>query len=484
MKEDANGSLPGSEMMFHNPYAVYALATLNNAEYRVQNKNNILNDLKNNVSDSRLTTIYNGNDSQYKVNIKSSSVSETMDKFNDAQREKYLTLVLGSYRNDATAMLTRTTDLNNDEVSSKKLIFIGSRVYGYDYGLVEDLTESNYSQYIVDYANLEALAQGGDDFAKFLTSEYSSEDWQSLIALMPSVYSEAYTSAFNKLQEYRYTFSWTLSTYGGTNEGKYDVLYKGHPSELVDTKTTFQAKHYTTADGVPFNEEMFILVNNFHFNDSLGKRIGVLPGGVSVENFAFLGLDFSICGLDSSSYTGYEPSVPVEFVMGGGNYNVYTGNLVGRFNAGTLLDSNGETTLILSKGNILKMLGRQAEYKAWLKSTFKLSDSVLNNYDIDRTGMLVYSDDYVSTNDLSDNKIRRNIVFGHMDGGIFVADKTVEDVANGTYLSDIATAYEGDIPNGFKFAGWAYEGQTSVWNGYFNTVDGEIRLVAILNAIE
>lgn len=480
MKRDAAGALPGQDLMFHSPYAVYALATLSNAEYRVQNKNTLLNDL-NSVASSRLNTIYKGEDSEYKINIKSSSISETMGKFNAEQKEKYLTLTLGDFRTEATNMLTRTVDGNENEVSSKKLVYIGSRAYGYDYALVEDLTEANYSTYIVEYSVLQTLAEGGDAFATFLTSEYTESDWASFVALMPSTYNVAYTAAFNKFQEYRYAFSWVLSLYGGTEEGKYDILYKGHPSELVDTKSTFQEKHYKV-DGVPFNEEMYTMVNHFHFSDSVGKRIGVLPGGVAVENFAYLGLDFSICGLDSSSYKGYEPSVPVEFVIGGGNYNVFSTNLVGRYIAGNLLDSAEEQTLILNKGNLLKLLGRETEYKNWVKATFGITENV-DNYTLDRRGLLAYSDKYVAANSLENNVIKRNVVFGHMESESFVADKTVENVANGTQLSAIVSEFAGTVPEGKVFAGWAYEGQTTVWNSYFNTVEGEIRMVPVFTNV-
>lgn len=476
MKRDAAGALPGADMMFHNPYAVYALATLSNAEYRVQNKNIILDDL-NKVASSRLNAIYKGEDSEYKVNIKSSSISETLNSFKADQKEKYLTLTLGAYRNDATNMLTRTVDGNENEVSSKKLVYIGSRAYNYDYALVDDLTEENYSKYIVEYSALQTLAEGGDAFATFLTSEYTESDWASFVALMPSTYNLAYTAAFNKFQEYRYAFSWVLSLYGGVEEGKYDILYKGHPSELVDTKSTFQEKHYKV-DGVPFNEEMFTLVNHFHFSDSLGKRIGVLPGGVAVENFAYLGIDFSICGLDSSSFTGYETSVPVEFIIGGGNYNVFSGNLVGRYNAGNLLDSAEEQTLILNKGNLLKLLGRETEYKNWIKATFDIIENI-DNYTLDKRGLLAYSDEYVASQGLESNVIKRNVVFGHMESENFVADSTVENVANGTQLSTIIPEFTGTVPEGKVFAGWAFEGKTTVWNSYFNTFEGEVRMVPV-----
>lgn len=479
MKRDSQGAFPGSELILHNPKSVYALATLSNAEYRVQNKNILLNDLAT-VSSSRLAKIYNGTDNEYRVNIKSYSISETMTKFTAEQKETYLTLSLGDSRELAYNLLTRTKDSNDQNVSTKKLIYIGSRTYNYDYALVEDLTEANYSTYIVDYASLQTLAENGDKFASFLTSEYTEADWTSFKALMPASYNEAYTLAFNKFQEYRYAFSWVLSLYGG--EENYDLLYKGHPSELVDTESTWKDNHYTD-NGTIYKHEMYTLVNHFHFEDTLGKRIGVLPGGAAAENFAYLGINFSICGLDSSTYTGYETSVPVEFIIGGGTYSIYNANTAGRYNAGTLLDSEGATTLILNKGNMLKLLGRDEEAKAWIAENFNIDVANINNYDLDRTGLLVYSDAYVEANGLEDNKIRRTVVFEINRGASTTIVKTVENIVNGTHVSSIVPTLTAEqIPTGYTFTGWSING-TDVWNSYFNTYEGEIRFTAIFTAI-
>ncbi len=479
MKSDVGNPLTGENLKMGNPYVVYALATLNNAEYRVQDISKITNELTtSSVANSRLTKIYKGEDNEYKVHVKSSSISTTMSKFNAEQKDKYLKLVFGAANKDATInLLTRTVDANNKQVSSKKLVYIGTRVYGYNYELVDDLTEENYSTYIVDYSTLQALADT-DEFAAFLTTEYNEEDWNSLKALMPTTYSAAYTAAFNTFQEYRYSFSYVLKEYCGVEEGKYDLLYKGHPSELVDNISTFKEEHYQ-GNGFSFKKEIYTLVNHFHFNDSLGKRIGVMPGGVAAENFAYLGLDFAICGLDSSTYTGYEPSVPVEFVIGGGAYNVFSNNLKGRYDAGTLKDSKGDNTLILSKGNILKMLGRTEEYNTWLKSTFGIAEANIGNYDLARTGLLEYSASHTSV----DKTIKRNVSFGHYVGDTYVVDTTKVNVANGTFLSDIVPEFTGTVPEGYKFAGWAFVGQTSTWNSYFNTIEGDLQMFAVFSKV-
>ena len=70
-----------------------------------------------------------------------------------------------------------------------------------------------------------------------------------------------------------------------------------------------------------------------------------------------------------------------------------------------------------------------------------------------------------------------------MESESFIADNTVENVANGTQLSAIVPEFTGTVPEGKVFAGWAYEGQTTVWNSYFNTVEGEIRMVPVFTNV-
>ncbi len=473
MKDDAAGVLPGSQLVIRDLYAVYALATLPNAEYRIQDVSKITHALETSVGESRLTKIYKGTDEQYHVNIKSSSISQTMKKFNAKQKSKYLTLMFGADQEKASNMLQREVDGNGNPVSSKKLIYIGSRVTGYDYSLVPDLTVDNYDTYIVNYADLQTLAES-DDFAKFLKTEYTEADWASLIALMQK--NNKWIAAFNLFQEYRFSFSYVLDLYC-EGKGAYDLLYKGHPSELVDNAATFDTRYKVGNE--PYNAELFTLVNHFHFEDSLGKRIGVMPGGVAAENFAYLGLDFSICGLDSSTYTGYEPSVPVEFVLGGGSYSIYDTNVYGRYANGTLKDGKGEPTKILSKGNLLRLLKKEREYNNWLKTTFGISEADLGNYDLARTGLLEYSASHSS----EDKTIKRNVSFGHYEGDTYKVDTTKTNVANGDFLSEVAPQFTGTVPAGYKFAGWAFVGQTSMWNSYFNTTEGDLQMYAVFSKI-
>lgn len=484
MKEDAKNVLTaGEKLKMENFNAVYALASLPNAEYRIQDINKIKSMLNDNVPSSRLTKIYNGQDSEIKVNVNSKTITESRELLNASQTEKYLTLVLGSeYRAKAGELLTRSKDGNDNNVPTKKLVFIGSRVNSYNFGLVEDLTESTYSKAKQTYTELTASATAGDAFAKTMVEMYNEADWTRLTGLLPANCegnNVKYLYAFNLLQEYRYTFYVTLEAYGDT----YDFLYKGHPSEeILQNTNTLEATRYKTS-GIEYNDEMYALVKSFHFEDSLGKRIGMMPGRVAAENFAYLGYDFALGGISSSTYTGYATYIPVEFVYLGGTNNALTNsNVSGRYNNGTLLRDveNNLPTSILNIGSVYKMLGKTEELKTWLTGKFGVTEATVDNYTINESGFLAYSDAYVAANSLTSNTITRNITF--KVSGSTVATKSV---ANGVSFSSVSAEVDVTVPEGKVFSGWALESSptTPYTMPYYNAVSEDVVLVAIFEDI-
>ena len=131
----------------------------------------------------------------------------------------------------------------------------------------------------------------------------------------------------------------------------------------------------------------------------------MVPYGTAAENLAYLGADISICGLNSSTYTGYDPDVDVLFVLQTTNANITANtNLNSRYEAGNLTyheDDKEYTTKYDNNGNILKNLVKiytssgetelatmyQEKYKTWLKSTFSLTE--IGTHDIDAQGFLI-----------------------------------------------------------------------------------------------
>ena len=147
------------------------------------------------------------------------------------------------------------------------------------------------------------------------------------------------------------------------------------------------------------------VVMAFHNLDSIGKYIGMVPYGTAAENLAYLGANIAIGGLNSSTYTGYDTSVDVLFVLQVTNDDITKNtNLNSRFEAGNLTyvkDDEVFNTNYYNIGNFYKnvsaiyhemgedLLSTQYSnlFNEWLKNEFKLED--ITGYDIDSQGRLV-----------------------------------------------------------------------------------------------
>ena len=144
----------------------------------------------------------------------------------------------------------------------------------------------------------------------------------------------------------------------------------------------------------------------FHEQDSIGKYIGLIPFGTAAENLAYLGVDISLCGLSSGTYTGYEPSVDIKFVLAMVDTAIDSDtNISGRYANGTL-----HGTAFFNIGNLYKQLieyysseehgddGYKADYeekfKAWLRVVNELPEGAdTTGYDVDNQGFLITPDD-------------------------------------------------------------------------------------------
>ena len=195
------------------------------------------------------------------------------------------------------------------------------------------------------------------------------------------------------------TLKYTYLQYGNT----YDIIIKGHPSEVLGEYQNWTS-HYT-ANGVNYDRLINDLSLSFHNNDSIGKYIGIIPYGTAAENLAYLGIDISICGLNSSTYTGYDSNVDVLFVLENTDNDITkNNNLNSRYDKGNLnyhIDGEAYVTRYDNRGNIFKNLIKlysdlgynnlalkyQNIFNEWLKDTFKLDN--INGYDINEQGILI-----------------------------------------------------------------------------------------------
>lgn len=394
----------------YNIQNAFALGALDNFTYWLQDYNQIKNILENASStdgtNTKLLSVFNINgyndEVDYKINTKYKEINDCVNELSDEKRIEYLSLMYGKYYNDTYSMLTRGTLSDNvTSVPNKKLIFIGSKINFYpDLASTLGINKATSINDIPDNYDLldskyktPLLFSNKDDYNLFINIINASSSY------LNTSNDSIRVNAFNYYINYIMTLKYTYLQYGNT----YDIIIKGHPSEVLGEYQNWTS-HYT-ANGVNYDRLINDLSLSFHNNDSIGKYIGIIPYGTAAENLAYLGTDISICGLNSSTYTGYDSNVDVLFVLENTDNDITkNNNLNSRYDKGNLnyhIDGEAYVTRYDNRGNIFKNLIKlysdlgynnlalkyQNIFNEWLKDTFKLDN--INGYDINEQGILI-----------------------------------------------------------------------------------------------
>lgn len=476
--KDSNGRTIGADVPLQDYFAPYALATYENCEYYTQSLGNFKAkaDLNANISDSKIYEAFGLVESSTpnikKLNIKFNTVSQLVQSLTPEQKVTYQTLMLGKYRQNAIDMFTRETLSDGvTRVPSKKLVYVGNRAAGQDFGRIADLSSlpSSYSELPEEIK----ITLSETDYNIVMEELNNSEKKYTDIVKL---------TAFNKFMDYRYTYWYTKTMFGE----EYDILYKGHPSEEVGDRNTWEKQKYSIGEGSEdYTDAMFNLVKNFYEKDSLGKTIGVLPGGVAVENFAFLdGINFSVCSGHSSFLTGFETSVPIEYVtLAGSSASTIMGDsqLKTRYTEGTLKNSAGESTVYLNEVAVYQSLYKKYEdatatqdvaiknyalnkYKACMAKTFGITQDEALNYLIDNRGVVKTA---------SNEDISRTISYNLNDD---TSAKVTKTIVNGADPSEFTI--ENPTREGYVFMGWKIGENAWVPHIYNEVKTSEIEVVA------
>ena len=107
----------------------------------------------------------------------------------------------------------------------------------------------------------------------------------------------------------------------------------------------------------------------------------VVPYGTAAENLAYLGVDISIAGLPSSTYSGYDTDVDVLFIISETDESIDgdASQVKDRFASGNLTYTEGEETfncVYYNTGNLYKYVAQilkngNAEVSAQFEKLFK-----------------------------------------------------------------------------------------------------------------
>lgn len=311
--------------------SAFALSVLPNFTYWFQDKASV-DGILSAAEGSRLPGIFGvegfDNTTMLTANLRYCSISEKMSELGEEQRREYLTLMYGDYYAETEAALTCTMR-SGEEVPASKLIFIGSRLAYYpsfasdaEYGiggLGEGEAPAESYELLDERYKLPFLFGTKEDYDIFLAAIHDPASYPDNAP--EDVIAEIGAACFDLYIDYIFTLKFVYSLYGG----EYDLILKGHPREVLGAYSEWGERYSikrTEGDGenareikYSFDKLLDRLLLSFHEHDSIGRYIGTIPYGTAAENLAYFGADIAICGLPSTTYSGYDTDIEVLFVM-------------------------------------------------------------------------------------------------------------------------------------------------------------------------
>ena len=360
------------EILKYSIPSAFALSVLPNFTYWLQDGENVAGILR----DSSLAPVFGigegASGAEFSANLRYMTIAEKIRELTDEQKADYLTLMYGDYYENTYAALTRTTRAG-EAAPAEKLVFIGAR-HGYypkfasdaKYGIggIGESGSIPESYAALDEKYKTPLLFGTEsDYQIFLSvindmSNYPANAPEEIITQMKA-------ECFDLYIDYIFTFKFTWSLYGADN----DIILKGHPREVIGASEEWNDRYTVKqveveGDGIKetkysYDKLLDAALCAFHAKDSVGKYIGMVPYGTAAENLAYLGVDITVCGLPSSTYSGLDTGVPVLFIIAETDESICgdDSQVKDRFNAGNLTYTfNGEqiNSIFYNNGNVCK----------------------------------------------------------------------------------------------------------------------------------
>ena len=272
-------------------------------------------DSRNNVY---LSKLIRGKDTiQPKIIYK--SISERVKLLNDKQKETYMQLVLPDY----VAQLFFRKDRCGISAPDKKLVCICPR---FDTMFIRPVTDIKYgigplqaADFPDSYNTLESKYKTCFLFSceKDFTAVYEIvNSFFQNIDMPEEVIYEAKRKVFNLYMNYIFVLKFIFFMYGK----KYDIIVKNHPA--TDFGYSGGEDIHRTQHMINISKCLDIVMKEFFLSDSVGKYFAIAPGGLSTENFEFIGADISFGGQPSSVYSGLSKDAKILFIICDSNIDV------------------------------------------------------------------------------------------------------------------------------------------------------------------
>ncbi|MBQ3007978.1 MAG: hypothetical protein IJD80_00170 [Oscillospiraceae bacterium] len=378
-REDNLYSNPAFAPDYKTPFAI---ATLDNFTYMLQNKGKIDSILRASGNADMLKAFgvtENCPEHYPKPEIVSRNVDQRINALSEEQRNRYLTLMFDAYREEIGSQFERAVRYDQP-APDRKLIYVSSR---FDTMFIKPATDRKYGiggmdktdTFVYDYTNLEEkyksifLFENEDDYSILADAVKRNLDGTDA---PQELVQQAKAKVFNLYSDYVFIIKMLYRIYGG----EYDLVVKNHPR--TDLGTSFEwsdSYRLTYSDGkyLDCGKCLDEALTEFFKSDTTGRYVGVLNGSLSTENFEYLGKDVSFGGQPSSVYNGLSDNANILFITTDSD-----GDITGRgtahfgfsaiselYDSGALnyTDSQGikQNTAFYNTGNTLRACSQIAE---------------------------------------------------------------------------------------------------------------------------
>ena len=387
----------------------WALATFPNFHYVLQDFKAVEHAFSLTIKRSLLAGVYGlGEPMSEKADVIYNSISDYVSHLNNEQKQLYLKLMYGQYFDETINTFTRKTTIDGIPVPNKKMVSIpgvfnnlphiaSDITFGIGGLSTTDIVPNSYNELPNKY-KLPFLFDKKEDYDVFLNSIHNPDYYPDSPSEKQK--QEAKALLFNFYIDYMFSLKMGYAKYGY----KYDLILKGHPSEDIAYPDQWSRK-YKTSNNYVFNKLLSGAILDFHKYNTVGKMFGRIPYGTAAENLAYIGADIALGGMYSSTYTGYDPNVPVEFVFRAQvDGSIEDDNtLSARYHADNLFyyDDEGERqiTRYINKGKFFELMRDKFEpnsqwYSAynelrtkWLQN--KTHETDISKYIIDNQGFVI-----------------------------------------------------------------------------------------------
>ena len=360
----------------------FPLSCLENFTYLLQSKDKV-DSIISATENIRLMAAFGvgGTDAKTSAHTKiiSRSLPQRVAALDEKQKEKYTTLVFDRFAENLDRSIGRK-ERAGQKAPDKKLIYISSRL---DTMFVHPVTDKKYG--IGGISATEKLPQSYAQLDKKYKSMFlfaKEEDYNIFRSTVKEILestdapeemiTKSAAKVFNIYADYTFTAKLLYFIYGE----RYDLILKNHPMTDIGNSADWREYYRIEyADGKILDTGRCLdtALQNFHSKDTTGRYTGYVNGGVSTENFEYLGMDISFAGQPSSVYNGLSDNAEIPFIItdgdaditGGGSSQVAYSAVSGRYLAGQMnyTDKNGakQPAVFYNTGNILKACADIAE---------------------------------------------------------------------------------------------------------------------------